>query len=67
MSRTLACHQWWAWKLRRNRERDAQTVAHWQNQGWDVIVFWKHETPEDVARPVEEVLIAKFVNTASKS
>jgi DNA (cytosine-5)-methyltransferase 1 len=65
-SRPTKSHtKWWSDKIKRNQERDVETVQHWQDLGWEVIVFWEHEDPEDVARHVEEVLAAR--NAASSS
>lgn len=42
---------WWAAKLARNVERDAQTDELLQAHGWTVIRAWEHEpTPETVRR-----------------
>ena len=59
-SRATKSHtKWWADKIKRNQARDAETIQHWQDLGWEVIVFWEHEDPEDVVRHVEEVVIAR--------
>jgi DNA mismatch endonuclease, patch repair protein len=59
-SRATKSHtKWWADKIKRNQQRDAETIQHWQDLGWEVIVFWEHEDPEDVARHIEEVVIAR--------
>ncbi|WBB82409.1 very short patch repair endonuclease [Micromonospora sp. WMMD882] len=44
--------QWWAHKLARNQERDAETSAHLKSLGWTVMRFWSHESPDRVAEVV---------------
>lgn len=38
--------EWWAAKLARNKERDAQVQAHLRAAGWRVIVVWECETED---------------------
>lgn len=40
--------EWWADKLRRNVERDAETVQVLERAGWRVLRFWEHEAAETV-------------------
>ena len=57
------CHQhgslprtnsnFWAEKLRRNRERDHETNTLLVKDGWLPLRFWEHESPELVAKRVE--------------
>jgi DNA mismatch endonuclease (patch repair protein) len=47
---------YWEPKLRRNRERDAETDRVLSEAGWTVLRAWEHETPEGVAARVEQVL-----------
>jgi DNA mismatch endonuclease (patch repair protein) len=47
---------WWAAKLRRNVERDAETVAAWEAAGWRVVIVWEHEDPASAARRVEMIV-----------
>ncbi len=51
--------KWWASKIRENQERDRLTQAHWEAKGWDVLVFWEHENPEDTVRHIREALTTK--------
>lgn len=37
-------HDWWAAKIARNRERDAETLEKLAGLGWDVLVVWQCET-----------------------
>ena len=46
--------KYWADKIARNIERDAETTAHLQQAGWTVLRFWEHEDPESVADRVQE-------------
>ncbi|MFJ6103929.1 very short patch repair endonuclease [Streptomyces sp. NPDC092359] len=41
--------EWWRQKLDRNKSRDRETTEHLQTQGWAVLRFWEHESPEAVA------------------
>jgi DNA (cytosine-5)-methyltransferase 1 len=42
----------WAEKLRRNRERDAETVRALEERGWVVWVVWEHDDPVEKAKEV---------------
>ncbi|MFE5879856.1 very short patch repair endonuclease [Streptomyces hydrogenans] len=44
--------EWWREKLAKNMTRDRETTAHLQSQGWTVLRFWEHESPDVVARAV---------------
>lgn len=44
--------EFWAEKVRRNRERDAETDGLLIEAGWTVIRAWEHENPADVAERV---------------
>ena len=35
--------EWWAAKLRRNRERDEETTAHLKAGGWQVVRVWEQD------------------------
>ncbi|MGW4744750.1 very short patch repair endonuclease [Streptomyces sp. NPDC004290] len=41
--------EWWRQKLDRNMARDRETTEHLTSSGWEVLRFWEHEAPEDVA------------------
>jgi DNA mismatch endonuclease, patch repair protein len=45
--------EWWTEKLRRNQARDLQTAAYLDQLCWDVVRFWAHQDPHDVADIVE--------------
>ena len=44
-----ATAEWWRQKLDRNMTRDRETTEHLTTGGWDVLRFWEHEAPEEVA------------------
>ncbi|WP_331712170.1 DUF559 domain-containing protein [Agrococcus carbonis] len=50
---------YWRLKIARNRERDADTSAILESDGWTVLRFWEHEDPRKVA-----VIIAGVVRRA---
>jgi DNA mismatch endonuclease (patch repair protein) len=37
---------YWAAKVRRNRERDAKTIAALHDAGWQVLIIWECETKD---------------------
>ncbi|MGN9785995.1 very short patch repair endonuclease [Nonomuraea sp. ZG12] len=43
---------YWAEKVRRNRERDAETDALFADAGWLVIRVWEHEAPQQAATKI---------------
>lgn len=47
---------WWSAKLRRNRERDADTDQVLRDAGWTVLRIWEHEPPELAAVRVRDTL-----------
>ncbi|AWD25830.1 very short patch repair endonuclease [Micrococcus luteus] len=46
----------WADKVARNKERDAETTALLAERGWEVLRFWEHEEPAEVAANVIDVV-----------
>lgn len=48
--------QFWAEKVRRNRERDAETDRLLAEAGWVVVRIWEHEDPAKAALRVEETV-----------
>ncbi len=50
--------QFWSDKIRRNRERDAETDRILAERGWSVMRFWEHEVRTDVDRVAAEVIAA---------
>jgi DNA mismatch endonuclease, patch repair protein len=47
----------WAEKVRRNRERDADTDRRLREAGWKVVRVWEHESPAEAARRVRQAVI----------
>jgi DNA mismatch endonuclease (patch repair protein) len=47
---------WWARKIARNRERDAETDDILRASGWCVTRIWEHVECEDAVRTVEALL-----------
>lgn len=47
---------YWAPKLARNVERDRETTAALEAEGWRVLRFWEHEDPATVALQVERAV-----------
>ncbi|WP_326782612.1 very short patch repair endonuclease [Streptomyces longwoodensis] len=50
---------WWRAKLDKNMSRDADTTQHLINAGWTVLRFWEHESVDEVARRIADVVAAK--------
>lgn len=48
--------RWWQEKIRRNRERDADTTRRLEAEGWRVIRVWEHEGAERAAERVAAAL-----------
>jgi DNA mismatch endonuclease (patch repair protein) len=48
--------EYWAPKLARNVERDAEVTVKLEAAGWTVLRYWEHEAPGDVAAAIEGVL-----------
>ncbi|WP_256657895.1 very short patch repair endonuclease [Pseudomonas sp. 2FG] len=48
--------EWWAEKLSSNQARDERVTAALRDEGWTVLRFWTHETPECIAVAVMQVL-----------
>ncbi|WP_326826934.1 very short patch repair endonuclease [Streptosporangium sp. NBC_01756] len=48
--------EFWAEKIRRTRERDAETNRILAEAGWRVFRVWEHEDPADAAERVAELV-----------
>src|SRR4051812_43508543 len=46
----------WAQKVRKNRERDADTDERLRVEGWTVLRVWEHEAVPDAASRIAEVV-----------
>lgn len=55
---------WWAWKVERNRARDADTNRELEAAGWIVLRIWEHVAAEEAADLVE-VVYRERLGTAS--
>jgi DNA mismatch endonuclease (patch repair protein) len=49
---------YWALKLKRNRDRDRETNAALQAAGWTVLRIWQHEDPVAVAKRIRATYLA---------
>lgn len=58
-SKTKSRTKWWAEKIAENQARDAAAKSFWEAKDWDVLVYWEHESPEDIVRHVQETVAAK--------
>lgn len=47
---------YWRPKIRRNIERDRESVARLEAAGWSVLRFWEHEAPDDVAAQIIDIV-----------
>ncbi|MFC4588736.1 very short patch repair endonuclease [Sphaerisporangium corydalis] len=50
---------YWAEKVRRNRERDAETDRLLTEEGWLVIRVWEHESPVEAALRVKREVTSR--------
>ena len=57
--------EYWAAKIARNIERDAETTAYLNQAGWKVLRFWEHEDAEEVADKVQ-VAVRERLNRADQ-
>ena len=55
-TRPKANAEWWRQKLDRNITRDRETNAQLASEGWTILRFWEHESPEAVMREVAEAV-----------
>ena len=61
---TIANAAYWSDKVRRNRERDADTDSKLDAAGWLPIRAWEHEDATDIA---DQVIVAVDLRRASQS
>jgi len=52
--------EFWDNKLRRNRERDAETDRLLSEHGWSVLRIWEHEDPVEAADRVESLVRSRL-------
>lgn len=48
--------EYWEQKIQRNRARDAATTELLIEQGWTVLRYWEHESPQRVADAIRAAL-----------
>jgi DNA mismatch endonuclease (patch repair protein) len=48
--------EYWAEKVQRNRERDADTDKRLEESGWAVVRVWEHEDAQEAAARVAQVV-----------
>jgi DNA mismatch endonuclease, patch repair protein len=48
--------EFWAGKVRGNRERDVQTTRRMEEAGWCVIRVWEHESPTEAALRIADTV-----------
>ncbi|GKT14973.1 very short patch repair endonuclease [Acidovorax sp. SUPP2522] len=46
----------WRQKIEANRRRDVDTTARLEANGWTVLRFWSHESPNEAAKAVARVV-----------
>ena len=51
--------EYWRRKISRNRSRDLETAAIFQDSGWTVLRFWAHECPSEVVANICHVVVRK--------
>lgn len=49
-------HSYWADKLRRNADRDAETDALLVERGWHVVVVWEHDDMTVASREIARIV-----------
>lgn len=58
---------YWTAKIRRNRQRDRETTARLEADGWRVLRFWESEIDDDVEAVARKILATlETVDTSSK-
>jgi len=58
-TRPKANAEWWANKLTRNQERDAETDRFLRAHGWEVVRIWEHEDPVEAADRVARIVSSR--------
>lgn len=49
----------WRDKIAANRRRDAENATRLTSEGWTVLRFWEHDSPDRIADEVERVIATK--------
>jgi DNA mismatch endonuclease (patch repair protein) len=50
---------WWLAKLEENKARDRRHNTALESAGWVAVRFWEHESPDDAAATVKELVLAR--------
>ena len=50
---------YWSAKLTRNMQRDLDTTRRLREAGWTVLRYWEHESVDEIAREIVEVVKAR--------
>lgn len=56
---TMSNVKWWADKIQKNKDRDADTTRRLENAGWTVLRVWEHEPPADASKRVAAIVIGE--------
>ena len=48
--------EWWDWKIKRNRDRDADTNLMLKEVDWEVVRVWEHADPEAAAATIKRIV-----------
>ncbi len=59
--------EYWEKKVHSNRERDADTDAMLQSEGWMVVRLWEHEEAVDAASQVEAAVKARQASSGDRA
>jgi len=49
--------EFWDQKIKKNQERDKDTVNQLEAAGWRVIRVWEHEDPEERAQEIYDIVV----------
>ena len=45
-------HDFWSTKIARTKERDVDTVARLESEGWTCLRYWEHDDPDRVVSDI---------------
>ncbi|MFH2103551.1 MAG: very short patch repair endonuclease [Chloroflexota bacterium] len=48
--------EFWRVKIKRNQERDIDTMRLLENAGWKVIRVWEHDDPEEASEKIYDIV-----------
>lgn len=51
--------EWWASKIRLNRERDVRATCEWTLAGYTVVRVWEHEVSKDAALRIQSLVLER--------